>query len=96
MPELKRLYEKSGGRLVVLAVNAWDEPAEVVKEFVQREKLPFTILLNGGKVFETQYHGEGIPMTVLVDAAGKIVFTHLGFDQEGLDQLDAKLKQLLG
>ncbi len=96
MPHLKSLYEKSGGRLVVLAVNAWDEPPEVVKNFVESEKLPFTVLLNGSKVFESQYHGNGIPMGVLVDSTGRIVFTHLGFDQEGMEQLDAKVKQLLG
>ena len=96
LPHLKALHEKHKGELVILAVNAWDEPPELVKEFAKAENVPFIVLTGGGKVFQEQYRGGGIPMGVLVDRKGNITFRHIGIDKERMRALDKKLQQLLG
>jgi thiol-disulfide isomerase/thioredoxin len=97
LPHLKALhetYQKNG--FTILAVNAWDEPPEAVKEFARQMSLPFTVLVNGGKVFKELYKGGPVPMGVLIDAEGNIVFRHIGIDKDSMLALDKKLKELMG
>ena len=96
VPHLKELHEKHKGELVILAVNAWDEPPDVVKSFAGELKLPFAVLTGGGRVFRELYKGQAIPMGVVVDRKGQIAFQHIGIDQERMQALDKKLQQLLG
>jgi thiol-disulfide isomerase/thioredoxin len=48
LPHLKELHEKHKGELVILAVNAWDEPPELVKESPAEKVLT---VLTGARVF---------------------------------------------
>lgn len=95
MVHIRNVYEHYEGRLVILAVNAWDEPREVVKSFADKQELPFLVLLNGRKVHTESYKGKAVPMGVLVDGQGRIVLQQIGFDKQRIEQLDKKLKQLL-
>lgn len=97
LPHLKTLYDAyNGNGFTVLAVNAWDEPPEVVKEFAKQLKIPFTVLVSGEKVFKELYQGGGIPMGVLIDRNGNVVFRHIGIAKDRMEALDRKVKQLMG
>lgn len=80
-PNLKEIHQKYGPRgLTILAVNAWNEPQEMVASYVNDEKLPYTVLLNGREVFREMYAGRTVPRNFLLNADGRIVV-----DQEGGD-----------
>jgi hypothetical protein len=48
-------YKKDG--LVVLAVNAWDEDPDIIKQYFEQNKLTHRVLLNGGETSDAY----GIP-----------------------------------
>lgn len=64
--------------LVVLAVNAWDEPRKQIQRFVTEKQLRQRVLLDGGTVFE-EYGGRGVPTTYWIDRQGIIVNAAVGY-----------------
>ncbi len=76
--------------LVVLAVNAWDDEAGIVRRFVKRGKLKQRVLLKGGSVAKT-YGVKSVPTTLWIDREGRIVDTDLGFDKAGLMEKTQRL-----
>ncbi len=64
---------------MVLAVNAWDEDKEILKQYVEQNKLNQRVLLEGGKTIEQYGVPDGIIPTVLwIDRAGVVVDVDLG------------------
>jgi thiol-disulfide isomerase/thioredoxin len=73
-PHLKELHEKYGSKgLKILAVDAWNEPKEVVAKFAKSLDLPYTILVNGGQVCQEKYKCKSIPRNFLLDSDGNVV-----------------------
>ena len=69
MPELQRLHERLGDKLVVLAVDVDESPAQVAA-FAKELGVTFTMVVDRGtKVFE-RYRLLGLPSTYVVDAQG--------------------------
>ena len=66
--------------LVVLAVNAWNEPQAVLKRFVKENKLKHHILLNGDVVATEAYGLRSVPHTFWIDREGKVFHVECGFD----------------
>jgi cytochrome c biogenesis protein CcmG/thiol:disulfide interchange protein DsbE len=85
MEELKiveKLYEKYKGRgFQVFAINSeGPRAAAKIKSFVKSYGLTFRILLdNDGEVFRRSFKGTNLPLTVISNSDGKIVFSRVGF-----------------
>ena len=95
-PHLSQLAERhQGDGLTVLAVNAWDEERDVITKFAREGNLKQRILLNGRKVYEETYGPKrGVPTVFWIDRGGKIVHTHLDYEEKHakvLDQYTAEL-----
>ena len=72
MPFIQRLHESwSDNELVILAVNAGEEPS-TVKEFVDSFGLSFMILLDTKGEVALDYNVRGIPVTFFIDKDGMI------------------------
>ena len=93
-PHLKYIHEEYGPRgLTILAVNAWNEPRELVANYVNEGKLPYTVLLNGRQVFLEKYAGRTLPRNFLLNADGGIVVDQDSGDLTPItDALDSMLK----
>lgn len=78
--------------LVVLGINAWDEPEGEIKRFVQEKNLKTRMLLDGSRVAE-QYGITGIPVVLWIDREGDIVDAALGLARAG--RIKAKTVALL-
>lgn len=76
-------------------MNAWDEPKDRVAKFVADQKLPYTILMNGGSLYKKSYGGGGIPKTYLLNREGKISSSHLGWGPGDEEKLAAEIEALL-
>ena len=78
--------------MVVLGVNAWDEPKHEVAKFVEEQKLAYRILLDGAEVKE-RYELLGVPTVFWVDHQGVMVDIEVGF--RGPESLERKTTRLL-
>lgn len=76
-------------------MNAWDESSGQVRNFAESQKLPYTILLGGGKTFRESYHGRAIPHTYVIDQNGRITDAHVGWDDGKLRKIEREIKELL-
>lgn len=73
MPALERLYREFGSRgLVVLGVDQ-GESASVAGAYARKLGITFPILLDDGQQYGRAYAAQGLPTTIIVDRAGRIV-----------------------
>ena len=65
--------------MVVLAVNAWDEDKEILKQYVEQNKLNQRVLLEGGKTIERYGVPDGaLPTVFWIDRAGVVMDVDVG------------------
>lgn len=56
---------------MVLAVNAWDEDKEILKQYVEQAKLNQRVLLNGGETCDRySITGRSVPTLFWIDRDG--------------------------
>ncbi len=85
-------YKKEG--LVVLAVNAWDEDKEVLKQYVQQNDFKHRVLLNGSPVVERYaIPNSRVPTVFWIDRQGTVVEVELG--SGNVPRLEKYTKQLV-
>ncbi len=72
IPNLKKVYAEYGDKLNFLAIYI-KESDKTVQYFVDKQKLPYPILLDSDGAVATAYGVRGVPMVAVLDAAGKIV-----------------------
>ena len=78
MPSIERLRAKLAGRpFEVLTVN-YGEGAERIAGFLAKEKLSLPVLLDPDKQSAQAWGAGGLPMTFLVDGAGRVRFSAFG------------------
>ncbi|WP_028562326.1 redoxin domain-containing protein [Paenibacillus pinihumi] len=75
LPLLNEAYKLTG--VPVLAINV-GEKEEAVRKFAERYELAFPVLLDREMKIKQQYRVAGMPLTLLVDAQGKLVARHEG------------------
>jgi thiol-disulfide isomerase/thioredoxin len=93
LTQLDKKYKDQG--LVVLAINAWDEPAELVKKYVESEKLTHRFLLKGHDVWKDRYHFFETPTTCWIDHKGRVINVHFGFEPDDDVALATLAEELL-
>ena len=78
MPSLVKLYDEfKNSDFVILAIDV-QEKREVVKRYVEHEKLPFPVLLDiNGKV-SNDYGIRAHPAHFLIDGDGELIGSALG------------------
>jgi peroxiredoxin len=74
IPDLAELYSGFASQgLVVLGIS--DETADKVAPFVQKQKVPYPVLLDTGDTVHKLFSVEGIPKSFVYDREGKLVAT---------------------
>jgi len=92
MPGFQSLYEDYSDEIEILAVNN-NETADVVADFRDEFGLSFPLLLDPSQITLSQYKVLGLPITVLVDPDGLIVWEYLGGIK--LDEFEATLTEFM-
>ncbi len=89
LPEIKKIYDRYGGKgLVVLAIDIM-ESQEKVSKFFSKRNVPYQVLLDADGKISEKYGVIGVPTRVLIDTNGRIICW-------ACRTFDEKLKQLFG
>ena len=85
IPVLKEIA--AGSRVKVVGIALDDEGSKVVKPFVAAHGINYAVVLGNQEVFE-QFNGIGIPYTLVLDPAQRIVKIYRGpITKEDIDQI---------
>jgi thiol-disulfide isomerase/thioredoxin len=71
MPALERLSKEQKGKLAVIAIDQREDPA-VVRAYVKRFGVTFSVGIDDGQVLGTELHLIGLPSSFFVDRNGVI------------------------
>ena len=94
VPHLNELNDKFKGKnFKIISINSYDSK-EDVKWFYDKHKIKYTVLMNGKDVAE-KYGVSGFPAFFIVDKAGKIIYSHAGYDTSVPSEIEAVIKNSL-
>jgi|UniRef100_A0A7C3UXI4 thiol-disulfide isomerase/thioredoxin len=93
IPELSKIYEEYKNKnLIVLGIGL-DEKTSLLK--AQEElKIPYPILIGSDDVAK-RYKIEAIPTLLLIDKKGQTQLRKVGFSEEGMKEIRAKIEELI-
>lgn len=95
MPRFNDIHDKyARAGLVMLSVNVDDEHHSAL-HMAQGLKIRFPVLLDQRKDVSRTYGLDKMPLTVLVDRAGVVRFTHSGFNTGDESKILEPLRKLL-
>lgn len=95
-PWMNELQQKYGARgLTVVAVNV-DKKRADAERFLQAMPALFAIVYDPAGNTPAAYAVPGMPTSFLVDAAGKVVYIEQGFHDERKNEIEERIRALIG
>ena len=90
------LYNKFSDKdFTIVAVSDEDTPS--VREFLQEQPYPFTVLTDPENILSDRFDIYAIPTTLIVDSQGRLALRHTGAQKwdspEIIDQIDQLVSQ---
>lgn len=98
MRHLEGIYENYKGKgLTILGVNQ-DTPRSLakVKSYISTHNIKFPIALDPNTDIFQQFNGQSIPLSILYNKEGKVVYKHVGYLPGDEIELENRIKTLLG
>lgn len=98
MRHLEAIYEKYKDHgFTILGINQ-DSPRSVakVKAFVSSHKISFPVVTDANQEIFQQFNGQSIPLNVLYNKEGKVIYTHVGYLPGDEIELEEEVKSALG
>ncbi len=94
-PWMNQLQQRYGARgFQVVAINV-DANREEALQFLQSTPAEFTILFDPGGASAQNYAVKAMPSSYLINAEGKIIRKHLGFNNESAQAVENEIKAIL-
>ena len=91
MPSLNRIYSETKDKGLVVVSFDQNAHADDAVVYLERHNYNWTNFHDDGQAVQKAFKGDGIPLMVLLDAQGKIVFYDLGGNEAGLRKAIAGL-----
>jgi thiol-disulfide isomerase/thioredoxin len=92
-PNMKAMHGKYGDRVAFIGVAvSVNQSTTRVKAYVERHKLPWIQLYDRRGIASGEYDAPATSYVVVLDAAGKVVYTGLG----GRQDLESAIRKALG
>jgi cytochrome c biogenesis protein CcmG, thiol:disulfide interchange protein DsbE len=98
MRHLEAIYEKYNDQgFTIIGINQ-DSPRSVakVKAFVSSHNLSFPIVTDANQEIFQQFNGQSIPLTILYNRKGEVIYTHVGYLPGDEIELEEEIKIALG
>jgi len=83
-------YRTKGLRIV--AINL-DKKRDAAEKFLGRHEVPFVVAFDPEAVSAKAFQVPGMPTTFLIDGAGNILYSHVGFDPGKTEELESKIEE---
>lgn len=81
----------------MVAINTIDFQKDLIPEWKAQKKFTFPTLVGATDEFLREtYNHQGNPTNMLVNANGKVLFKHVGYDAGGEKVIEAEIRELLG
>lgn len=94
MPAMATLYQKLKDKgLTMVAVS--DEDTQTVRDYLQENSYPFTILVDSDNVLGERFEVYAIPTTLVLDNQGRLVRRHTGADEWDSPEMIERFRQLV-
>ena len=77
MPRLQHLAATTSGRLLVLGVDT-EDTADSARSFLRAVGATYPQVVDSNGNLRIHLHAVGLPDTIVIDAAGRVVFRKLG------------------
>jgi thiol-disulfide isomerase/thioredoxin len=90
--EMNKKYKNQG--LEIIGINL-DKSREPIDEFLAKTPAEFTIAYDPSGGAASKFKVMGMPSTYVVDRAGNVAYTHIGFRDKDKEELEGKIKELL-
>jgi len=95
MPALAALQRRlAGAGVAVVAVNLGDDPAQVRRYVEENELGDLTVVLENGTGVAEAWHVGGLPVTYVVDPAGRIAYAAVGIRPWTAEEIATLLEAL--
>ncbi len=98
LPRLQPLYESYADQgFDIVAIDS-SRDTERAQKFIEENGLTYTLLENGeddAEVVRSLYEIRSFPTSFLVDAEGRILFYHLGFEAGDETKLEEEIERIL-
>ena len=93
VPKLKELHSKFSNRgLEIISINiAANDPISRVKEFKKSQKIPYSVLYDQDQAVSRTYAVSGIPVTLIIDPEGLILFRGYGLPEDAVQYFEKSL-----
>jgi thiol-disulfide isomerase/thioredoxin len=103
LPLLQKFADesKSNDKVAVIAVNVWekekgDELTKKVMEFWSKQGFKMQVMLDPDAALIGKYGFQGIPACIVIGPDGKLLTTHIGYDEDMPAKLRADVAKALG
>lgn len=95
LENLFNIYKEKG--FTIVGINQ-DTPRSLakVKSFVSSHNVTFPIVLDPNQEIFQKFNGQSIPLSVLFNKKGEVVYTHLGYLPGDEIELEEAIKKALG
>ncbi len=92
MNQLQAKFGKDGFEVVAVNIDTKKVDAD---KFLAQFPAGFTVLFDPKRAVAKTYELKGLPTTFLIDRAGNLVSTHLGFQKERAGELEAHIAKAI-
>jgi cytochrome c biogenesis protein CcmG, thiol:disulfide interchange protein DsbE len=100
LPQLQQIVARYPTGVIATAVVVIDKEKELIdkmlKQTVEEAGIRLPLLADRFNIVARRYAADEIPYLVLIDSAGRVVWTHRGYDPETMQALSKQLAALLG
>lgn len=93
MNEMRERYPEAS--LAIIAVNV-DSDFAAAQKFLEKYPADFDIVYDPEGKLATEYEVRGMPSSYLINAAGELVYTHVGFRKKDAKKIRQQIDNLLG
>ena len=92
MNQLQAKFGKDGFEVVAVNIDTKKVDAE---KFLAQFPAGFTVLFDPKRAVAKTYELKGLPTTFLIDRAGNLISTHVGFQKERAGEIEAHIAKAL-